>query len=89
MTRRPCLTCGRLTNATRCPACQRTLDRAYNDRGYRRLRSEIRAGQHGPCIDCATWHDLTCDHLIPVTKGGAGGPIVVRCRSCNSRRGAP
>jgi 5-methylcytosine-specific restriction endonuclease McrA len=32
--------------------------------------------------------DLTVDHLIPVIDGGAGGPLRVLCRSCNSRRGS-
>lgn len=32
--------------------------------------------------------DLTGDHDVPRSRGGTGGPITVRCRSCNSRRGA-
>jgi hypothetical protein len=32
--------------------------------------------------------DLTADHAIPVSKGGLHGPLVVRCRRCNSARGA-
>ena len=33
--------------------------------------------------------DLTADHLVEVANGGlASGPLVVRCRSCNSARSA-
>lgn len=32
-------------------------------------------------------HDLTADHLVPVARGGADGPLRVLCRSCNSSRG--
>jgi 5-methylcytosine-specific restriction endonuclease McrA len=32
--------------------------------------------------------DLTIDHLIPASLGGANGPVRVLCRSCNGRRGA-
>ena len=32
--------------------------------------------------------DLTADHDLPVAAGGAeDGPLVVLCRSCNSRKG--
>jgi len=30
--------------------------------------------------------DLTADHVIPRFYGGEDGPLVVRCRSCNTRR---
>jgi 5-methylcytosine-specific restriction protein A len=33
--------------------------------------------------------DLTADHVMEVGRGGhPGGPLVVRCRSCNSARSA-
>jgi len=33
--------------------------------------------------------DLTADHVVEVGRGGPeGGPLVVRCRSCNSARAA-
>jgi 5-methylcytosine-specific restriction enzyme A len=32
-------------------------------------------------------HDLTADHLLPIAYGGLeSGPLVVRCRGCNTRR---
>jgi 5-methylcytosine-specific restriction protein A len=43
---------------------------------------ELRRGAHPSA-------DLTADHLIEVAAGGlASGPLVVRCRSCNSARSA-
>lgn len=32
--------------------------------------------------------DLTGDHVVALSKGGAGGEIKVLCRSCNARKGA-
>lgn len=42
------------------------------------------------CVTCGTHLDLTCDHIIPESKGG---PTTVEnlqtmCRPCNSRKGA-
>jgi 5-methylcytosine-specific restriction enzyme A len=43
---------------------------------------ELRRGAHPSA-------DLTADHVIEVAAGGlASGPLVVRCRSCNSARSA-
>jgi 5-methylcytosine-specific restriction enzyme A len=43
---------------------------------------ELRRGAHPSA-------DLTADHLVEIAAGGlASGPLVVRCRSCNSARSA-
>jgi 5-methylcytosine-specific restriction protein A len=43
---------------------------------------ELRRGAHPSA-------DLTADHLVEVAAGGlVSGPLVVRCRSCNSARSA-
>ena len=52
----------------------------------------------GPCPQDGVCHlcgrpaikgdPLTWDHLIPVSKGGAGKGVLPAHRSCNSRRGA-
>lgn len=41
------------------------------------------------CVDCGTHLDLTCDHVIPVIKGGPTTleNLATRCRPCNSRKG--
>lgn len=100
---RPCLGlgCSALTRnpAGRCRTCQQKLDRArnarphrqaYTDADYRAARRHARLGRYGPCVDCHSWDDLTLDHKIPLILGGRNHPSnwVVRCRSCNSRKGA-
>ena len=88
----------------RCPDCARRYDRAKDarrrarrgttsergyDAEYRELRkTAIRA--HPFCAECGATDDLTADHVVPLSQGGdPHGALVVRCRSCNSRRGAP
>ena len=66
---------------------QRKRDSAYNSTRKRaRARATIAASPR--CENCGATTDLTADHLIPVIDGGAGGPLRVLCRSCNSARGA-
>lgn len=99
--KRPCLDCGALTRnpGGRCRPCQQRKDRArnrqphrqaYTDDDYRAARRYVRAGLYGPCVDCGTWDDLTLDHVQPLILGGRNHPSnwVVRCRPCNSRKGA-
>ena len=65
-----------------------TSERGYDNR-YRELRRQAIAA-HPYCADCGTTADLTADHIVPLSQGGdPHGALVVRCRSCNSRRGAP
>lgn len=98
---RPCLDCGQPTRnpGGRCRPCQQARDRtrnarphrkAYADHDYRAARRHAVAGHYGPCIDCHTWDDLTLDHVLPLILGGRNHPSnwVVRCRSCNSTKGA-
>ena len=88
----------------RCPDCARRYDRAKMarrrarrgttaqrgyDSEYRELRKAAIAA-HPYCADCGSTNDLTADHVVPLSQGGdPHGALVVRCRSCNSRRGAP
>lgn len=73
MTRQPCLTCGEVTETTRCPDCQATRDRrtevrrgTARDRGYTTSwdRLSRRARRLQPfCSDCGSIVDLQLDHL--------------------------
>lgn len=42
------------------------------------------------CVRCGTHLDLTCDHIVPESKGGETSlaNLQTMCRSCNSKKGA-
>lgn len=91
MTMRTCLDCGVLTQGRRCVWCRRKREAmrnadpkraAYRDPVYRAIPLV------GACVDCGSRSDLTRDHVLPLRMGGtnASGNIVLRCRSCNSRK---
>lgn len=98
--RRPCIEagCPRFARGgprgARCPGCQRRWDRVRNREAGRRAyqdpayRGYPLAGRY--CIDCGTRNDLTRDHIVELHEGGTNeiGNIVVRCRSCNSKKSA-
>jgi hypothetical protein len=52
------------------------------------IRREVLAA--GECVVCGATDRLTVDHIIPVTKGGTGERMNLRCLclSCNSSKGA-
>lgn len=56
-------------------------------------RADIRAfvikRDGGKCMNCATYEDLSLDHIIPVKSGGADEiqNLQTLCRSCNSSKG--
>lgn len=96
MTPRPCLglpdrPCGQLTGRTRCPACQRVIDRAKNQHAaYRRTyawQKLSRAARAATpcCVRCGSTEDLTTDHVV--ARELTGG-VQVLCRVCNGRKGA-
>jgi hypothetical protein len=42
------------------------------------------------CVTCSSHMDLTCDHVLPESKGGPTSleNLQTMCRPCNSRKGA-
>jgi 5-methylcytosine-specific restriction enzyme A len=104
MTPRPCLTCGRLTSSgTRCTRCATAVSRAkrvvrpYTAAEKRRRAAAVAEWRATYGDVCPGWGDrephpsadLTADHIVAVAAGGAeDGPLTVRCRACNSARGA-
>lgn len=62
--------------------------RGYTDAWLVMVKQAIRA--HPYCAECGTSGDLTGDHIVPLSKGGANTPsnIQVLCRRCNSRKKA-
>jgi 5-methylcytosine-specific restriction endonuclease McrA len=58
----------------------------YRRPEYVALRKQVRAGEHGPCVDCGAYDHVTVDHLKPIVLGGRlEDGWAVRCRSCNGR----
>lgn len=104
MPKRPCIDCGGLALATRCPDCKRAHRRnedrlrgSRHFRGYDREHERLRAEtlRDTPyCVDCG--HDgspdnpLSADHIKPLSEGGRTqrDNYMTLCRRCNSRKGA-
>lgn len=55
----------------------------------RRLSKEVMERDAYRCVTCGTHVDLSCDHIIPESKGGPTslGNLQTMCRPCNSRKG--
>ena len=54
------------------------------------LRWRVYARDHYRCVKCGKRWDLSCDHIVPVSKGGETtlGNLQTMCRPCNSSKGA-
>jgi 5-methylcytosine-specific restriction enzyme A len=101
---RPCLDCGTPTRGTRCPPCSAVRARARDvirgnrhQRGYDSTWTRTAArtiASARQCVDCGTAgsrdNPLSADHVIPKAQGGTDDPsnLAVRCRRCNSAKGA-
>lgn len=98
---KPCLTCGELSNETRCDQHRAVRVRLPKDsatsRGYDYAWTQLskRARKLQPfCEDCGTTTDLTADHSPEAWDRKRRGLIIrlqdiaVVCRPCNTRRGA-
>ncbi len=94
MSMKPCLVCGDVSDATRCPE-HRTKDERVRPAERRtarwaRLSKRLRKAQPF-CLTCGSRDDLTVDHVIPVTirpdLAFEVDNLAVLCRRCNSRKG--
>lgn len=62
-------------------------ERGYDNDWLTRVAQAVKAQPW--CSDCGATEDLTGDHPIPLAQGGSKDQQpIVRCRSCNSRKGA-
>ena len=102
MTATLCLDCGRVTRASRCPACRRARVRRY-DAGrpasalygsaeWRHLAASVTAGATS-CFWCGrSGVRLVADHVVAVALMPAlaldSANVVPACVSCNVRRGS-
>lgn len=52
-------------------------------------RKEVLRRDHNTCQYCGTTHNLTLDHVLPLSKGGshAWDNVVTACGSCNQKKG--
>ena len=93
--KRPCLVCGAPSVSSRCGrhllVGHKTPRPEYLTSEWRKLSRKMRDAQPW-CTRCGSTSDLTLDHVVPLSKGGAAVPdesgVVVLCRKCNSSRGA-
>jgi len=55
----------------------------------RRLSKEVMERDEYRCVVCKTHLDLSCDHIVPESKGGPTSieNLQTMCRPCNSRKG--
>lgn len=93
MPRRRCLgfaECGRMiTSGSWCPAHRRSHKAARNAEAPRAAAVVANAILCELCGEPARVGDpITADHVVPMSKGGAGGELRPAHRSCNSKRGA-
>ena len=101
MTLRPCLTCGEVSEGSRCdehaPTATELRRTSARERGYDaawdRLSRKARRLQ-AFCLDCGTTADLTTDHLPSAWERKAQrkpirlSDVAVVCGPCNNRRGS-
>jgi hypothetical protein len=64
--------------------------RTRSEQNYGQYRHTIYSRDDGKCVYCGSTKDLTLDHVIPVSRGGAGNHenLATCCKSCNSSKGA-
>jgi len=94
MPKRACLICGRLSEASRCPAhagpwAQRSpSSRATARPGWNRLRALALMRDGSRCVRCGATEGLAAHHVVPVAEGGtmALDNLTTLCERCH--RGA-
>jgi hypothetical protein len=76
-------------NAPRTGKCGNRQRRGMNDYAWRKLRQEIFDRDGSECQYCGSFDDLTCDHIVPLIRGGTNDHdnLTTACRSCNSSKG--
>lgn len=76
-------------NAPRTGKCGNRQRRGLNDYAWRKLRQEIFERDGNECQYCGSFDDLTCDHIVPLIRGGTNDHdnLTTACRSCNSSKG--
>ena len=65
------------------------IRRGMSDSKWRALRQRIFERDNHECQYCGASDDLTCDHIVPLMRGGTNDNenLNTACRSCNSSKG--
>ena len=84
MALKPCMSCGRLSPGSRCPACRRASP--YQQPEWRQL-SRFVVQRDGACRDCGSTYFLAAHHVVPRAEGGAdhASNLEALCANCHSR----
>ena len=82
-----CLTCGRLSQGSRCGRCERGWLSNYGAAHRAERRHRIEAGER--CARCGSTQDLELDHVKPIRGGRNQGDArrQILCRKCNRDKG--
>lgn len=63
--------------------------RGLSNEQWTELRAEVYARDGERCQYCGDTDDLTCDHIVPLVRGGTNEleNLTIACRRCNSSKG--
>lgn len=63
--------------------------RGISNQRWQLLRTETFNRDGWACVYCGSEEDLTCDHVVPLVRGGTNDNenLATACRSCNSSKG--
>lgn len=97
MSRRPCPTCGTITEEGRCSRHPRSADRyrprrsglaTYRNPIYQALRYQVLVASGFTCAYCAG-PATTADHVLPRSRGGrtVRSNLLPACSTCNTSKG--
>lgn len=69
--------------------CGNRQRRGMSDTEWRKLRQIIFERDNFACTYCGSGDDLTCDHVVPLIRGGGNDHdnLTTACRPCNSSKG--
>ena len=96
---RACLGCGRPTQKSRCPNCERDRQAERKAKGLtgergsthasRQRRENVLARANGICFYCSAPDANIADHYIPRAAAGPDTEenLVAACQPCNSKKG--
>lgn len=65
-------------------------ERGLTEKEWASLRAHVFTRDKWKCTACGSVDDLHCDHIVPLTEGGAGDPsnLTTLCRACHGRKTA-